>query len=48
MGATADNIKKEIIRAYTELKDIKQKDLVELRYIKFRNMGTFRELEVRS
>ena len=38
---TSENIKKEVIKAYTELKDIKTKDLTNLRYEKFRNMGEY-------
>ena len=36
------NIKKEIISAYEELKDIDRDELVNKRYNKFRNMGEYK------
>ncbi len=38
---TAKSIKREIIKSYNELKDIKPKELTNLRYEKFRKMGEY-------
>ena len=38
---TSESIKKEISNAYEEIKDIKPKELINLRYEKFRNMGEY-------
>ena len=41
---TSENIKKEIIKASKELEGIDIKELTELRYKKFRNMGEYIEV----
>ena len=41
---TSKNIEKSIIEAYNEIKDVNTKDLVELRYKKFRNMGEYKDV----
>lgn len=38
---TSENIKKEIIKANKELKNIKEEELTNLRYEKFRKMGEY-------
>jgi acetyl-CoA carboxylase carboxyl transferase subunit alpha len=39
----AKALKNKILEAYMEIKDISKKELVELRYNKFRNMGRYSE-----
>ena len=41
INTTSINIKNEIIKAYSELKGIELKELIEKRYDKFRNMGEY-------
>ena len=41
---TSKNIKEAVIDAYNELKDVNTKELIELRYKKFRNMGEYKDV----
>ena len=38
---TSENIKKEILRSISELKNMEKSELTNLRYEKFRNMGEY-------
>ena len=41
LNKTSENIKSAIIKAYKEIKEIDKRELVNLRYEKFRNMGEY-------